>query len=134
VAEQPGRSVAFGQRRVNQPGCDLLAAPLRGNEQAGQPVIATDGRQVHPTDYFCGTRHPLLAFTGGAHARAVLAVEMVQQAALGWGKASAGQREHAWFTRCGNLRQEFIGALSQIVANAARVNVRLRGSTISGGE
>jgi hypothetical protein len=62
----------------------------------------------------------------------VLAVEMVQQAAL---QVRELERRSVWAWSKAMLAGDDLGlALSQIVAKPARVNIRLRGSTIPGGE
>ncbi|MNE92572.1 hypothetical protein D3C80_1903110 [compost metagenome] len=82
MAEQPSRPNGLRQRGFDQPPSHTLAALLRVDEQPSKPVAIAHRGQVQPCNNAIGTRHPQFAVTGRAHARAVLAVEVIEQASF----------------------------------------------------
>jgi len=80
VAKQPGRPSRLRQRTVDQPPSDTLATLWRGDEQPGQPIAIANGGQAHACNDAAGPRHPQCSITCCAHGRAVLAVEVIEQA------------------------------------------------------
>jgi len=104
MTEQPGAALRLGQRGVDQLPSHPLAPQLRGNEQTGKPMAVVDGPETQACNDARGARHPKLPFIVCTHARALLAVEMVEQAAFGANQLYAVQRSHG-FSIKKHLRQ-----------------------------
>jgi len=90
VAKQPGWPVSLGQRRLHQFAGYPLLAPLRVDEQAGQPETPGYPGQAQPGNDPRPPGYPQLRIACRAHARALLPVKVVQQPAFCICKCRAG--------------------------------------------
>jgi len=82
VAEQPGWSLFLFQRRLDQLPGHALATLLRVHEQSRQPKAFTHPTQAQACNDARGPCHPQFSVARSTHARAVLAVKVVQQPAF----------------------------------------------------